>query len=305
LLCFVADPNDTGFCPDGGQHETDGLPLRVPHSPAAHDLDNPRADDNHVDWFRYCVRCHAMVNTGQRIFSDRPNKQSLRPTLLPWLGCAVVDDITLPGQDMPAGQSLVIIGYDGSKFRLAWLPLLSGHHPRLDDVRYYHRVTGLWDKRPPTDVGFELFQHSVSEAQTRFVYTHVSLCFVREAGFWVVMYATANNGDPPAIPPEPWRPIVARFSTTLRDWSEEVPVFDPLREGAHGVYMHAPGGTDQLQHVPPERADPGSAYGAFILERYTQWDEGQRILSLTYLMSTWSPYQVHVMRTRLRVPHFE
>jgi hypothetical protein len=45
-----------------------------------------------------------------------------------------------------------------------------------------------------------------------------------------------------------------------------------------------------------------SPYGAFILNRFTKWDPSARELTLAYLMSTFNPYQVQVMQTRLRLP---
>ena len=60
----------------------------------------------------------------------------------------------------------------------------------------------------------------------------------------------------------------------------------------------------QLTLLTAERLDkgPGNAYGAFLLpERFTRWDGDTGTLDLYYLLSLWSPYQVQVMRTTLRL----
>ncbi len=47
--------------------------------------------------------------------------------------------------------------------------------------------------------------------------------------------------------------------------------------------------------------DPGWAYGAFALAPLTEWDSATSRLTLHYLMSTSRPYQVQLMRSRVRV----
>ena len=53
--------------------------------------------------------------------------------------------------------------------------------------------------------------------------------------------------------------------------------------------------------IPPSAAawgdSLGFAYGAYMFDRFTTFDLATRDLSLAYLMSTSSPYQVQVMRT--------
>ena len=123
---------------------------------------------------------------------------------------------------------------------------------------------------------------------------------------------TANGTDCPT------GPVVARIGTPPFDWSEEFRLFDPCREHAYGRYMHWPD-LDAIQvadpHREPPRSDeerrfletvradkgPGNAYGAFLLERFTRWDGNTGTLDLYYLLSLWSPYQVQVMRTTLRL----
>ena len=91
-------------------------------------------------------------------------------------------------------------------------------------------------------------------------------------------------------------------------WSDEVEVFNPCRDLAYGHFMHWPGLDDIDLALPALLSkeawarERSHAYGAFILQRFTSWTVDSRELSLAYLMSTFNPYQVHVMRTRLRLP---
>ena len=44
------------------------------------------------------------------------------------------------------------------------------------------------------------------------------------------------------------------------------------------------------------------AYGPFLLNRYTKWDPAYRDLTIYYLVSTFRPYQVQLMRSHFDVP---
>jgi hypothetical protein len=86
----------------------------------------------------------------------------------------------------------------------------------------------------------------------------------------------------------------------------EVELFQPDRDNARGVWMHQPGGPDRVMEMspgqPPGQDNPGWAYGAFAVERYTTFDPSTRVLDLHYIISTASPYQVHLMHTVLVLP---
>jgi len=63
------------------------------------------------------------------------------------------------------------------------------------------------------------------------------------------------------------RPAVARIGATLWNWSDEIEIFNPVREQAYGVYMHEIG-CDHINPDIPPMEDPakpehnGWAYGA-------------------------------------------
>ena len=142
-----------------------------------------------------------------------------------------------------------------------------------------------------------MFKHRHADEDIN--YTHVSAAWLPDAGYWVVLYAASGGKD------KPGRPIIARLSKDLTEWSDEVEVFDPLAQNAFGTFMHEAGQHDGIDRMPPRNGaldESGWAYGAFILEPFTRFDRESRQLRLVYLMSTSNPYQVHVMQTVLRLP---
>jgi hypothetical protein len=89
-----------------------------------------------------------------------------------------------------------------------------------------------------------------------------------------------------------------------------VEIFHPCRDLAFGHFIHWTGLDDIHSRVPPPvnddkdawDIDRGHAYGVSVLRRFTQWDAAAQELTLPYLLSTWNPYQVHVMCTKVRLP---
>jgi hypothetical protein len=249
---------------------------------------NPGADANMREDFRFCVRCHGLVRSDQ-------------PRTAPWSSPVVVRNARHPLlPQTTAEHGLVMVNFDWKKFHLSWMPLIPGERPRFDTMRRFHKRKG-WTEEVDTTEGFELFSHLWERDIS---YTHVSAAWLDAPGCWIVLYAEAwdkmNRFS---------NPIVARFSLNLVDWTNAVMIFDPGREGAYGVWMHEPG-VDRIHPdmPPPQDIKPGQsdqrgwAYGAFIIEKFTKWIPATRTLHLTYLMSTGSPYQVHLMETDLRLP---
>jgi hypothetical protein len=108
-------------------------------------------------------------------------------------------------------------------------------------------------------------------------------CLVDEAsGLSVVRARTATA---------PWGP-----------WSEPTEIFHPGTDGGWCRFIHKPRmpacdrlGADNLS--PALTAAEGSPYGPYVLDRFTRaTPDGAEI---TFLLSTWNPYQVVVMRTVL------
>lgn len=208
------------------------------------------------------------------------------------------------------GDGLVLMGQGGpaNSVHVAWMPLTKGHDPDPSTIRYYCGPGGQQTWSPKE-----------ADARTLFStigYTSLSLAWIAEAKRWLLLYTLASPGAIPLhnLPADPVQhnpngPIVARLGTTPWDWSDEIVVFDPLRDNALGKFMHRPG--DDLNTVAPvlppeaERAyggEPSYAYGPFLLNRYTTWRPAASDLTIYYLLSTYRPYQVQLMRSHFHVP---
>jgi hypothetical protein len=286
---LVFSPDIAAPCAAGGVHDlTLGFHFQLPCQPG---LDPDRS-------FRFCLRCRCMVRHDHWI--DRVTGHALdsaHDDWASWLATCVVtnqehapDLPGVPEQEQPA-QGLVMLAYDGYRFRLAWMPLWPGRKPRFDTIRYYHRFKDRWTKEPDLSAGSELF---VNMGREPWSWTHVSAMWIKEAQSWIVIYHK-GTGDPNL-------PIVARIGQSLGCWSDELLLFDP--KVAFGKFIHHAPIPDSFDgKIPPFLDKDGFAYGAFILERYTNWDASRGVLNLYYLMSTFAPYQVHVMHSEIRIPN--
>ncbi len=275
---FFDGSADKGFCAvDGLGHQSAGLDFGLSHNPG---------EDATGSW-RFCIRCHGMVRDNQRNWAA-------------WIAPVVVDNSKHSNLPSHVGTGLVMIGFDWAKFRLAWMPLHAGTRPRFDAIHYYHSAQKAWCGIPDDDPDSGIFRHSHPGQ-----YSHVSATWLDGPQRWIVLYGTASDSKPKGAPYFQG-PVVARISPDLLTWTDEIPLFDPVREGAYGISMHMPGKDRIFPLVPPSDPaavdHPGWAYGAFILESYTTWDAEARILSLFYLLSFAYPYQVQVMHSSLRIP---
>ncbi|MEP6714889.1 MAG: GDSL-type esterase/lipase family protein [Terriglobia bacterium] len=224
----------------------------------------------------------------------------------PW----VVDNAKFPGVfPSSEGDGLVLIGQGGpaNSVHLAWMPLEKGSDPRRSAIRYYSGGQGT-----------NAWSGSEGDARDLFFtigYTSLSLAWIPEAKRWLLLYTLASPGAIPLNPDRgspnqhnPNGPVVARLGKTPWDWTDEIIIFDPLRDNALGRFMHRPG--DDLDQVPPVLppdfnlaygGEVSYAYGPFLLNRYTKWDANARELTIYYLLSTFRPYQVQVMQSQFHV----
>jgi hypothetical protein len=202
-----------------------------------------------------------------------------------------------PGAAQIAEEGLVLFGIGSSPYlggysavHLGWMPL-TPNSPRLNDVRYFSRGD-QWRELP--DQVDALFGKAANLQS-------ISAAYIKKLNKWIVLHMTSNglncmNG-----------PIVARIGTPPRGWSKEFRLFDPCREAAYGKYMHWPE-LDTINRDDPDRTPghrlpegPGTAYGAFLVDRFTRWNPWTGNLDLYYLLSFGSPYQVQLMHSRVRL----
>jgi hypothetical protein len=203
--------------------------------------------------------------------------------IAPW----VVNNAEWPGLPCETGDGLLFWGQGleeeaGWSVYLAWMALPPGQHLPVD-LKYYSGSGISWSDEQQEAI--PLFSMPDVSA--------LSVGWIPEVSRWLMLYTRASLA-------RPRESIVCRVAKTPWEWSEEIAIFDPEQEGAFTNYMHEPG-EDDLNLLPPERpsADSGWAYAPFLLNRYTCWDGRCRIVTIYYLMSTHSPYQVMLMRSQL------
>ncbi|MGH7513764.1 MAG: hypothetical protein ACREOQ_12660 [Gemmatimonadales bacterium] len=191
------------------------------------------------------------------------------------------------------GDGLVLFGHGANPdaqtdaVHLAWMPLNGDAGPIKEEARYFAGPNVPWS--PCMDRAAPLIR-------LRPHYTSVSAAWLAESGLWIVLYSKAFATA------APMGSVVARIGPTPLALSDEVEVFNPCREQAFGRYMHWPGFDNIHRDIPPAIGDdPGWAYGAFLLRRFTKWHGEHRQLDLCYLLSLSRPYQVQVMLTTLQM----
>lgn len=127
----------------------------------------------------------------------------------------------------------------------------------------------------------------------------LSVTWSKDLGLWLMTY----DSRPPAA-----RGIMFSCSRTpWGPWSEPQVVFSEIRDGALGKFIHDP-------HISPDdglagpvigqgQANPnavqGGGYAPYVVERWTKMQGSE--LDLYYTLSTWNPYVVMLMKSRLTV----
>jgi hypothetical protein len=183
---------------------------------------------------------------------------------------AVVRNAEFSGLPSQTGDGLAILGYGWNDFYLAWMPLgLSG--PRLQDVQYYSGQPGApsWHKDVEEATG--LFGRlNLSDAN------RLSLGWLDGPRRWILLYGRSDG-------------VIARIGTTLWNWSDEIKIISPISPKIGYLYSEP---WSKCRTYP---------YGPSVLKRFTEWDPATGILGIYFLISLSSGYQVHLMRTQLRL----
>ena len=112
---------------------------------------------------------------------------------------------------------------------------------------------------------------------------------------WITLYNCENWSIEMHSAALPWGP-----------WSAPTTVVDPVADGAYCNYMHMPqdfqdgyGHSCSGSNVQVgDRAQPGSPYGPYVIERYTE--KTAHGVQLYFVLSTWHPYNTVVMTTEIQ-----
>ena len=125
----------------------------------------------------------------------------------------------------------------------------------------------------------------------------LSVTWCKDLGLWLMTYDSRTpRGILFSYSRTPWGP-----------WSEPQILFDIVRDGALGKFIHDPHARPPDGLAGPVigkgQANPaavqGGAYAPYVVERWTKLQG--RELALYYVLSTWNPYVVVLMRSGLRV----
>jgi hypothetical protein len=127
----------------------------------------------------------------------------------------------------------------------------------------------------------------------------VSVTWCAPLNLWLMTF----DSRPPAAPGIQF----AYSSTPWGPWSTPETIFHPKRDPGLGVFIHNPHGSPPDDLVGPvigraqfdPRGTPGGGYAPYMVERWTRVQGND--LTIYYLLSTWNPYVVVLMRSKLRV----
>jgi hypothetical protein len=125
----------------------------------------------------------------------------------------------------------------------------------------------------------------------------LSVTWCKDLGLWLMTYdrRAPTRGVALSYSRTPWGP-----------WSEPQILFNAARDGI-GRFVHDPNGSPPDGLAGPVigrgQANPdavhGGAYAPYVVERWTKMKGSE--LSVYYVLSTWNPYVVVLMKSRLKV----
>jgi Domain of unknown function (DUF4185) len=127
----------------------------------------------------------------------------------------------------------------------------------------------------------------------------LSVTWCKDLGLWLMTYDSRD--------PSPRGILFSYSRAPWGPWSEPQMIFNALRDGAVGKFIHNPQANPDDGLAGPVigkgQANPqavhGGAYAPYVIERWTKLQGSE--LSIYYLLSTWNPYVVILMKSRLHV----
>lgn len=127
----------------------------------------------------------------------------------------------------------------------------------------------------------------------------LSVTWCKDLGLWLMTYDSR--------PPAPRGILFSYSRMPWGPWSEPQTIFNAVRDGAIGKFIH-----DSKAQLDDGLAGPvigkgqknpttvhGGAYAPYVVERWTKLQGSN--LNFYYVLSTWNPYVVVLMKSHLRV----
>ncbi len=127
----------------------------------------------------------------------------------------------------------------------------------------------------------------------------LSVTWCKDLGLWLMTYDSR--------PPRPRGILFSYSRTPWGPWSEPQIIFNAVRDGAVGRFIHDPNAQPDDGLAGPVigkgQRNPGAvhggAYAPYVVERWTKLQGSE--LNLYYVLSTWNPYVVVLMKSRFHV----
>lgn len=199
----------------------------------------------------------------------------------------IVNNAEVPGLPDSQGQGLLLWGsgtYRKSDPYLAYIPLNA-----VEDRQALRYFAGL----EPNSVQPRWSTNEL-EAVPLFAHPCIGELSVAWNPFlrkWLMLY---NCGNPRGInfrvADQPWGP-----------WSSAQVLFHPWEDNGYCHFMHVSWASRRCDsvHDPGRENEWGGEYGPYLIARYTKGDEMRT--TIYYVMSTWNPYNVVLMKSMLEV----
>jgi len=193
----------------------------------------------------------------------------------------------------PEGPFIIMWGTGAYRKSDAFLSIIpAAHFETGEGTRYFAGLdaagTPIWSER----------ESDATPIVKNGTMGDLSVTWCKDLGLWLMTYDRR----------EPDRGIAFSYSRTpWGPWSEPQIIFNAVRDGALGKFIHDPGSNPDDGLAGPVigkgRANPaavhGGAYAPYVVERWTKLQGSE--LDLYYVLSTWNPYVVVLMKSRLHV----
>lgn len=193
----------------------------------------------------------------------------------------VVDAADTPGLPIKKGKG-VLLWASGAEYRRSNVYLAFAPLDNLADkaaLRYW-AGPGKWSTEEKDAA--PLFEHKeVGE---------LSVAYCKPMDQWIMLY---NSGKPRGI-------VMRTAAKALGPWSEAQVLYDPWKDPGYGKFIHIDWRREKVDevHDPGRENDFGGEYGPYMIPRFFKGDKKEA--DIYFLMSIWNPYNVVLMKARLK-----
>ncbi len=197
----------------------------------------------------------------------------------------IVDNASIPSLPETTGQGLLVWGtgtYRQSNSYLAYVPL-----DQVEDRRAWSFYAGL-----DPETGAPTWSADEAEAADLFVHPRLgefSVAWNEDLAKWLMFY---NSSEPRGI-------TLRSADAPWGSWSDGEIIFDPWEDGGYCDFMHVSHKDRNCDSVQdPGRDDVWAGeYGPYIIPSLAHMQDG--VTTVYFVLSTWNPYAVMLMKVNL------